>query len=246
MSTALSLPNDDDDSNSNDPASRSAGFADDAPNELPTEGPKNYDGQSTSVETPPSNGPVQAPPDPFDPANLRLSQNFLTTGGVKKHVTSVPVRKPTKEEWFQVNPSPGYTLDTLVMELKNSKECYLVSPTLRDELTTEPTVYPRRLHVALNRDGTVFIWPLRLPSADGRQDRWAESALAAAEAAKSDWVRLQADLGSGAYVFFTPQAELPPAQWPDMPFAQLLKLAFRNSFIETTEHVVLRRLRGEV
>jgi hypothetical protein len=190
--------------------------------------------------------PDPPPPDPFDPANLRLSQDFLSTGGVQKHVTSVPVRRPSLEEWFRVNPSPDYTLDTLVMELKETQESYLVSRTLRDELATEPTVSPRRLHVALNRNGTVFLWPLRLPPAEGRQDRWSESALVAAEAAKTSWVRLQADMGLGAYVFFTPQAELPPAPWPDVTFAQLLKLAFRNSFIETTEHLVLRRLRGEV
>jgi hypothetical protein len=190
--------------------------------------------------------PDPPPTDPFDPANLRLSQDFLSTGGVKKHVTSVPVRRPSREEWFRINPSPDYTLDTLVMELKDSRECYLIARTLRDELATEPTVSARRLHIALNRNGTVFLWPLRLPSAEGRQDRWSESALLAAEAAKSNWVRLQADMGLGSYVYFTPLSELPPAQWPDMAFAHLLKLAFRNSFIETTEHVVLRRLRGEL
>jgi hypothetical protein len=244
MSTALSLPNDD--GNSNDPASRSAGLADDAPNELPIEGLENYDGHPTSVETPSSNGPVQAPPDPFDPANLRLSQDFLSTGGVKKHTTSVPTRKPSKEEWFQVNPSPGYTLDTLMLELKDSRECYLIAPVLWNELATEPTVSPRRLHVALNRDGTLFVWPLRLPRADGRRDRWAESALEAAEAAKHDWVRLQADMGLGAYIFYTPIGELPPPQWPDMTLAQALKLAFRNNFIDSRDHLMLRRLRGEV
>ena len=199
----------------------------------------------TSATPAPAIAPVP-PADPFDPANLRLSQDFLSTGGVKKHITTVPARKPTREEWLQVNASPAYALDTLVLELKDSRECYLIAPALQGELATEPTVTPRRLHLAVNRDGTPFIWPLRLPPADGRQDRWSESALEAAEAAKDNWVRLQADMGLGAYVYFTPLGELPPPQWPDMPFAQLLRLAFRSNFIETRDHVVLRRLRGEV
>ena len=50
----------------------------------------------------------QAPPDPFDPANLRLSQSFTETVGVKKLLTTVPVRKPSPQEFVRVHPDPEY------------------------------------------------------------------------------------------------------------------------------------------
>ena len=37
---------------------------------------------------------LQVPADPFDPENLRLDQSFAETAGVKKLLTTVPVRKP--------------------------------------------------------------------------------------------------------------------------------------------------------
>lgn len=207
------------------------------------------DGGGTTPPPPPTNAAPEPPPDPFDPDKLRLSQNFLSSGGVKQHITSVPARKPTKEEWFQINPSPSYTLDTLVLELKepgNSGETYLIAPELHGELVMEKIVTMRRIFVAINRQGSIFIWPARLPSPDGRQDRWAESALEAAQAATTKWVRMQADMGIGAYVFYTPLGELPPPTWPDMDLRQLLKLAFRNNYVDSHDHIVLRRFRGEI
>jgi hypothetical protein len=195
---------------------------------------------------PPDTTSTKDAADPFDPATLRLTQNFLKTGGVKKHIPSLSSRKATKEEWFQVRSEPEFTLDTLVLELKDSGETYLIAPGLHADLVTEKTVTARRILVAVNRQGSPFLWPLKLPSPDGRQDRWAESALEAAEAATKTWVRMQADMGLGAYVFFTPVGELPPPEWPDMDLRQMLKLAFRNNFIDSFDHIVLRRLRGEV
>ena len=43
-------------------------------------------------------------PDPFDPAALRLDQSFADTVGVKKHVTTVPVRKPNRQDFVRVHP----------------------------------------------------------------------------------------------------------------------------------------------
>src|SRR5262245_40982645 len=45
-------------------------------------------------------GPAKdAAPDPFDPALLRLSQDFSAAAGVKKALLAVPVRKP-HNSWF--------------------------------------------------------------------------------------------------------------------------------------------------
>ena len=37
--------------------------------------------------------------DPFDPENLRLDQSFTEAAGVKKLLTTVPVRKPKSQDF---------------------------------------------------------------------------------------------------------------------------------------------------
>jgi hypothetical protein len=41
-------------------------------------------------------------PDPFNPAALRLPQDFTASIGVKKVLTSIPCRKPHKQEFVLV------------------------------------------------------------------------------------------------------------------------------------------------
>jgi hypothetical protein len=57
-------------------------------------------------EAPPTVTPqVKEPsaPDPFDPAKLRLPQGFAAATGVKKLLTTVPVRKPIKESFVRTH-----------------------------------------------------------------------------------------------------------------------------------------------
>ena len=60
-----------------------------------------------------------APPDPFDPAALRLTHDFAALG-VKKTLLTVPVRKPDKSWWVRVHPGEEYALQTAVIELRRT------------------------------------------------------------------------------------------------------------------------------
>ena len=40
-------------------------------------------------------------PNPFDPAALRLDQSYADTVGVKKLLTTVPVRKPNRQDFVR-------------------------------------------------------------------------------------------------------------------------------------------------
>ena len=44
----------------------------------------------------------------FDLSKLRLSQNFAKSTGVKKLVTTIPVRKPNKQDFIRVHPDADY------------------------------------------------------------------------------------------------------------------------------------------
>jgi len=106
-------------------------------------------------------------------------------------------------------------------------------------------IQPVVLFTAVNRQQGVFIWPVRLPKGEGRTDRFMESDMVAAKEAEQKWTRRYwlPDVGMHK-VLAAPNLTDKPV-WPDISFQELLKIAFKNSFIHDQNHPVIRRLRGE-
>ena len=180
----------------------------------------------------------------IDLKSLRLSQDFGATLGVKKQVITVPVRKPGKQEFIRTHADPEFSLETAVIELKEEfSEIYLVDRSLWEELAGEIT--PLLLVSTITKQGVVFLWSLKLPGVDGRTNEWHRSALEAAKLAQTCWVRVSSNSGLGAYDLFTGPANIPEPVWPEITFDALIKVAFRDRFINTIDHPVVRRLRGE-
>jgi hypothetical protein len=203
-------------------------------------------GESDLTATLAVTGSVAAPDaDLFDPSRLRLSQEFAANIGVKKALLTIPVKKPAKEWFVQTHPGEDYRITTAVLELKEEREVYLVEPSLWAELAAESTFGTRAIFTAINRQGVPFLWPVRLPNSDGRQDDWNRSALAAATLARGKWVRVAANMTLGAYDVFEATGDLPMPEWPALPFKELLRIAFKDRFIRDLDHPILRRLRGE-
>jgi hypothetical protein len=185
-------------------------------------------------------------PDPFDPAALRLSQDYAAGLGVKKALLTIPVGKPDKAWFVRVRPGPEHRLETYVLELKEERETYLVAPALWPALAGESTLSPRVLFTAVNRQGGVFLWPVGLPGPDGKTNSWHQSALEAARLAEANWVRVQSNMSLRAYDVFEATALMSAPSWPEQTLRELLKIAFKGRYIETADHPVLRKLRGEV
>jgi hypothetical protein len=182
-------------------------------------------------------------PDPFDPASLRLDQSFIETSGVKKLLTTVPVRKPNNQDFVRVHPDQEYRLDTAIIELKDDRESYLVLPSVVPQLAGEYA--PVTLYTGINRQGVVFLWPVKLPTPDGKVNEWHRSAREAAERAMTCWLRVKADMALGAYAMFEASSTIPDPVWPVESFKELLKIGFRNRLVDEMGHPVLKRLRGE-
>ena len=181
--------------------------------------------------------------DGFDLENLRLSQNFRELVGVKKLLITVPVRKPGKQDFFRVRPGEDWRLETMVLEIKEDRETYLVAPELWPELPGE--LVPKVLLTTINRQGVIAIWPVRLPGEDGRQDNWSRSALEAADLGRRNWIRLVANMSLGGYeIYQATRDDLPEPIWPDLSFQEILKIAFQDRFIQTLDHSAIRRLKG--
>jgi hypothetical protein len=178
-----------------------------------------------------------------DISKLRLDQSFLETGGAKKILSTVPVRKPHPQHFIRVHPDAAYREPFAVIELKEDRERYLVTPTIAAALPAE--IVSEMLFTAINRQKVVFLWPVRMPAADGRTNEWHRSAMEHAERAMTEWIRVQANMDLGAYEATSAPGKLSEPEWPDYPFNDLVRIAFRERIIASFDHAVLKRLRGE-
>jgi hypothetical protein len=180
--------------------------------------------------------------NPFDPAALRMDQSFADTVEVKKLLTTVPVRKPSKQEFVRVHPHSAYRLPAGIIEVKEDRETYLVTPKM---IAVVNDLYaPVTLFTAINRRGTVFLWPVKLPRSDGRHNEWHRSAAEAAERAMKEWLRISANMSLAAYEMFEAAGDLPEPVWPDFTFQEILKIAFRDRLVDRPDHPLVQSLRG--
>jgi len=184
-------------------------------------------------------------PDPFNPESLRLDPSYADTVGVKKLLLTVPVRKPNRHEFVRVHPDASYRLEpAATIELKVERETYLLTPSMALALPDEFS--PAALLTTINRQGVLFLWPLKLPGVDGKENEWHRSAREAAEKAKTDWVRVKSNMSLGAYELFVAQGDLPDPEWPDLPFKEILRIAFQERYVDHPDHPLIKRLLGEV
>jgi hypothetical protein len=178
-----------------------------------------------------------------DLANLRLSQDFAATCGVKKLLTTVPVRKPSSQDFVRVHADPAYRDNFPAIELKDEgRELYLISSDLQQELSVE--CVPVTLFTAINRQGVVFLWPARLPRPEEKMNRWWGSAIEAAELAMTRWIRVKPNMSLGAYEIFEAIGTLQEPTFTELPLNEIVRIAFRGNVIDNPDHPVVKRLRG--
>ena len=183
------------------------------------------------------------PFDPFDPETLKV--NALTDVDVEKILTAVPVRRPNRNEFFRVHPK--FVTDTLVLEREDGldRETYLVLPGVQDLVVHE--LRRVRLFVVINKRGTLFLWAAKLPREDSDAGRrWAETALQAAEQAKTLWIKMHGNRDLGGYEIFRARGDLGEPQWPEVRVSGFDRIAFRDRLIDRSDHPVIRELAGEI
>jgi len=179
--------------------------------------------------------------DDFDLAALRRSQDF-TEISVKRAITTVPVRRPDKQDFIRVKPGDENRLEVEVIDLKVEREMYLVVKDMRADVAG--LLMPKLLVTTINRQGELSLWPIGLPGPDGRLNPWHASAYEAVKLGETKWIRLIASMSLGAYEVVYALDPLPDPEWPDLTFQQILKIAFRDKYIRDFDHPVIKRLLG--
>jgi hypothetical protein len=189
---------------------------------------------------------VDAAPNPFDVDQLRLAQTDPAAIGVQELLVNVAYKKPPRDAFFRVHPSPEYSVTIGTLELSGRDEVYYVGPSLWGALSTEKTFGRRLVHTCVTAQGEPFLWGCRMPGLDGKQPPWVTIPLEAAREAKTQWVRLFWDNDQRKHRILTAKNQRDEPQWPEKSLSDLLRLAFADMLILDMDHPVLKRLRGEL
>jgi hypothetical protein len=193
-----------------------------------------------------STGSATPVPNPFDLDALRLDPAFEKMAGVKKVLSVVPVRKPHNQEWVRVHPDPAYRGNFPLIKHKDEGEFYFVTPAIARDYEAE--VVRITLYTCVNTSGVVLLWPVRLPTAEGRQDNWATSAHEAALAGMKQRVRIKANMSLGAFEYSITEtaAAVTEPPWPTESLSELVQIAFVKTgrFVDSVDHPFMRQLLG--
>ena len=74
----------------------------------------------------------------------------------------MPVRRPNGHTFVRVHPSRDYRFPVDLIELPDEEESYLISSN-EVSAALDEVRKPCMLYTAITRQGTVFLWPVKLP-----------------------------------------------------------------------------------
>lgn len=199
-------------------------------------------------------GPSQpAPPhllgakteDAFNLDSMRRKPGSTKSVTTIRMQTNIPVDKPGKQEFFYIHPE--WMLDTYTLKYEADGFTYLVQPDVANALPPG-MVKPVTLYFWIDRSGTYGLWPAGLPLDDGTDYPAWQSVHRVCQIAKTQWVAISWNKGANGYdVKILKEGVAPDAPvWPDLALWQIVQQAFQGRVISDLNHVVLRRLRGEV
>jgi len=204
---------------------------------------------STAVAVPsPVRAQHEAPADIFhDIEAFKIDMKEAGLEGAEEQLATAQVRKPPAEEYVRVHPERDMTIAVALHESRDNftSEYYIVMPKMLRTMMDLRGAFYAQLYVTVTRSGTVMFWPVKLPTG-GAGNPWYESALKGAEMAKSNWIRIFADSGQKQYRIMKALGDFEPPKFPDQPLNELLEIAFKGRVIDSADHPICRKLRGEV
>jgi hypothetical protein len=195
------------------------------------------------VENPIPLKPKLVPSDAEDIASLWLDPK-LGDALVDVHFQSIPVGKP--KDFFRVCLDPAWRrvcgIYTKKVEGQIEEEQFLIAPNMIGRVDEFQRC---TLVTVIYRDGSLRLWPLKIPGEDGKDnDAW-RTARSAAKEAMDKWVKLV--WKKGGYLTRAAQpGYAPEPDWSKVPpFDDLVKLAFgTHGIIRSEDHHIARDLIG--
>jgi hypothetical protein len=182
--------------------------------------------------------------NPFDPDRIRIGTNYGDLAAGRSADLTIPVwARPPKAAWFRAHPENEVDVLMLDLTADDSDGLYYLENSLAQKLIHEPTVGFRLLVHCQTRQGTNFLWAIKLKSPfDKRENSWTASALKERDLARSRWVRHRSNREMGAYDPLVSGAIDAEPEWPAVPFSKILETALKDRLISSLDHPVLVEL----
>lgn len=160
----------------------------------------------------------------------------------EKVLTSLPVRKPKRDEWIRLHPE--IHTRAYIYESREDNSWYVVLPTVVEPMLD--VVRYVQLTLAVNYGGSAFVHPVPVPT-ERKAHRAHITGFAGAEQAMREWVRISWN-GSEYDIYRRSSAKVEPA-WPaevTNPSEMLRFAAKAGGFevIDSLDHPVVRELQG--
>ena len=179
----------------------------------------------------------------FSPENLRLLNTMDLRDLVVSELVELPVRKPKKDEWFRAHPN--HEQQGGILELDSENKVFWVSHKIQAQVMHDPCFTFRLCVLSVTRQGVPFIWPVKTDiEAGGSGDKYVRIPFAAMTFGRQKWTRLYWSPERREHQVETSDL-LDEPKFPDKPFPELLKLAFKDAVISTPDHPALLNLKGK-
>ena len=180
--------------------------------------------------------------DEFSPENLRVLNNSDLRDLVCTELVELSARKPQKDEWFRVHPD--YQQQGGILDIFSEHKVFWVSKGMQSQVAHDPCFTFRICVLCVTRQGVPFIWPLKTDvAAGGTGDKYVRIPFAAMVHGREKWTRLYYSQEKREHQVETSDL-LDAPKFPNKPFPELLKLAFKDAVISTADHPAILNLKG--
>ena len=187
----------------------------------------------------------------YDPWDLDAARNRQKKDRRVKVVTVYRVAsRPRMGSFIRIHPDPAYQIDSLLYVAKDERgidsETYFVDWGFADEvMASEWSMFfrPARLYLAIERHASKpYVHYVRYAREGEKDNDWWQSGRSVVERAMKEWV--QPFNAGGNYDFHPAMRPIPDPEWPDTPFGEILRIAFKGRLIDSWDHEVMKALVG--
>jgi hypothetical protein len=155
--------------------------------------------------------------------------------------SKIEIKKPPADHFVHVHPNPDCNgVFPLYADSEAKRfDPYLIAPELIDSLPPQVRINVKhyRLAAAITDSGRLFLWHVAQTGSD-----WHEQGDQCILTAMTQWTKVIPD--TNGYRQEDPVVQLPEPVFPDWSFAEYLARAFKDRYIDSLEHPVIKRLAG--
>ena len=178
-------------------------------------------------------------------SDLQVLDEMTRTDAIptKPQLVSVRVGRPPKDTFVRCHPT--HVIALFLYKDEETGESYMLPPILAEVAQQDQVFKKRQLRLAVTVQGAVFLWETAMPSEETNTNQWILSAWNAQATAQDRWIRVVANRQNASYDVMVSESDLGEPAYPEEQFDEVLRVAFRGKVIETRDHPILKKLRGE-